>query len=220
MNEKRWLLALEQMIQTQIVARGVQDRRVLAAMRAVPRHLFVAEAYREWAYSDAPLPIDEGQTISQPYMVALMTSLLELPPKGARVLEIGTGSGYQTAILAHLADKVYSVERFATLSEKAAQRLAALGLDNVRLRVGDGTLGWQEQAPYDGILVTAAAPQVPPALCDQLTDGGRLIIPVGSRGTQILERWQRQGTDYRRKRICSVAFVPLIGEQGWPERLK
>ncbi len=218
MNENQWLLALEQMIQTQIVARGVQDKRVLAALRAVPRHLFVAEAHREWAYSDTPLPIEEGQTISQPYMVALMTSLLELPSKGARVLEIGTGSGYQTAVLAHLADEVYSVERFATLSEKAAQRLAALGLDNVYLQVGDGTLGWEEHAPYDGILVTASAPKVPPALRNQLAEGGRLIIPIGSLGAQILECWQRQGTDYRRKRICSVAFVPLIGEQGWPER--
>ncbi len=207
--------ARQRMVQEQIAARGVRDPRVLEAMRSVPRHLFVPDEYREWAYSDGPLPIGVGQTISQPYIVALMTELLEIPPKGARVLEIGTGSGYQTAVLAHLADEVFTIERHAALAAQANARLHRLGLDNVHVRVGDGTLGWPEHAPYDGILVTAAAPEMPPALLEQVRIGGRIVIPIGRRGGQTLECWTRREDDFERQAIIPVAFVPLVGEQGW-----
>ncbi|RMF40665.1 MAG: protein-L-isoaspartate(D-aspartate) O-methyltransferase [Anaerolineae bacterium] len=204
------------MVEQQVAQRGITNARVLEAMRTVPRHVFVLPEYQEWAYSDGPLPIGYGQTISQPYIVALMSALLDLQGE-ERVLEIGTGSGYQTAILAHLAAEVYSIERKAALSRNARVRLQALGIENVHLRVGDGSLGWVEHAPYDGVLVTAAAPEVPEALKAQVRPGGKIVIPVGSRGMQYLECWQHTPQGFRRQVVAPVAFVPLIGKQGWPE---
>jgi protein-L-isoaspartate(D-aspartate) O-methyltransferase len=206
----------EAMVARQIVSRGVRDPRVLQALRETPRHCFVSPEYRYLAYADGPLPIGSGQTISQPYIVALMTELLEL--KGdEKVLEVGTGSGYQAAVLAMLARQVHTIERHASLSRYAGRILADLGLSNIQVHVGDGTLGLPQYAPYAGIIVTAAAPQVPPPLLAQLEDGGRLVIPIGGRGSQFLERWRRQGQDYDCENIIPVAFVPLIGEQGWKE---
>ncbi len=204
------------MVERQIQRRGVSDERVLEAMRRVPRHIFVDKEYRTYAYTDGPLPIGDGQTISQPYIVALMTELLEL--KGHEiVLEVGTGSGYQAAILAHLAREVHTIERHKGLAQKAREVIAQLGLTNVHIHTGDGTLGLPAYAPFEGIIVTAGAPQVPPALLDQLAEGGRLVIPVGSRGGQILERWKKQGGEYTHEALLPVAFVPLVGLQGWEQ---
>lgn len=204
------------MVERQIARRGVCDVRVLEAMRTVPRHSFVAPEYQYLAYTDGPLPIGSGQTISQPYIVALMTELLAL--KGDEVvLEIGTGSGYQAAVLACLAREVHTVERHANLANQAVKILEHLGLDNVHVHVGDGTLGLPEYAPFAAIMVTAAAPSVPQALLDQLEEGGRLVIPVGSRGGQFLERWHRKDDDYSHENVIPVAFVPLVGEQGWKD---
>ncbi len=206
--------ARQRMVEEQLVARGIRDPRVLEAMRTVPRHLFVRAEDQEWAYADGPLSIGFGQTISQPYIVARMTELLNL--KGdEKVLEVGTGSGYQAAILGHLAREVHTVERIPELVEIARERLAKMGLTNVHVHHGDGTLGWPEAAPYDAILVTAAAPEVPKPLLEQLAEGGRLVAPVGSRGLQYLERWTRIGNEYKRERFEPVAFVPLIGRYGW-----
>ena len=206
----------ERMVESQIISRGIRDRRVLDAMRNVPRHVFVPPEHRYLAYSDGALPIGNGQTISQPYIVALMTELLEL--KGdEKVLEVGTGSGYQAAVLAMLAGKVHTIERHASLARYAARLLEDLKITNVQVHVGDGTLGLPEFAPFAAIIVTAAAPEVPKVLLEQLEDGGRLVIPVGQRGDQYLERWQRQGDQYAYENILSVAFVPLIGAQGWKE---
>jgi protein-L-isoaspartate(D-aspartate) O-methyltransferase len=204
------------MVRSQIKGRGVRDQRVLQAMRDVPRHLFVPSERRHLAYTDGPLPIGGGQTISQPYIVALMTELLDLSGS-ERVLEVGTGSGYQAAVLSKLAAQVYSLDRIAELAEQARIRLEDMGCTNVEVQVGDGSQGLPEHAPYDGILVTAAAPQVPEALKQQLADGGSLVLPVGSRAGQILERWTREGDSFRAEKIAPVAFVPLIGEQGWSE---
>jgi len=206
----------EQMVATQIARRGVRDARVLEAMRTVPRHCFVSPEYRYLAYTDGPLPIGNGQTISQPYIVALMSELLELRGD-EKVLEVGTGSGYQAAVLAHLARQVHTIERYANLARYAARLLADLGLTNVTFHIGDGSKGLEEQAPFAGIIVTAAAPIIPPPLLDQLEDGGRLVIPVGSRGGQVLERWVRQGERFDYESIIPVAFVPLVGEQGWKD---
>jgi protein-L-isoaspartate(D-aspartate) O-methyltransferase len=204
------------MVELQIRRRGVRDRRVLAALATVPRHLFVPSPLRHAAHDDAPLPIGHGQTISQPYMVAVMTAAIT-PRRRHRVLEIGTGSGYQAAILAHLVEEVYSVERLAALSTAAAERLAGLGYRNVAFRVGDGTEGWPEAAPFDGILVTAAAPDVPPALLEQLAVGGRIAVPVGDLGLQILTIVERHGTGTRRWTEGACRFVPLIGPHAFPE---
>jgi len=206
----------EHMVESQIVRRGVRDVRVLEAMRDVPRHVFVAPEYRYLAYADGPLPIGNGQTISQPYIVALMSELLEL--RGDEmVLEVGTGSGYQAAVLARLARQVHTIERYANLARYAAGILQELGLDNVHVHTGDGTKGLPDFAPYTGIIVTAAAPNIPRPLLDQLEDGGRLVIPVGSRGGQVLERWTRHGERFDYESIIPVAFVPLVGEQGWKD---
>jgi len=204
------------MVRNQIESRGIRDPRVLQAMQEIPRHLFVPSERRHLAYVDGPLPIGEGQTISQPYIVALMTELLELSGD-EQVLEVGTGSGYQAAVLSKLAEKVYSLERIPELAEQARVRLSDLGSSNVEVRVGDGSAGLPDHAPFDGILVTAAAPRVPEALKGQLADGGVLVLPVGSRAGQILERWRREGDLYRTEKIAPVAFVPLIGSQGWDE---
>ncbi|MCD6363066.1 MAG: protein-L-isoaspartate(D-aspartate) O-methyltransferase [Synergistetes bacterium] len=203
------------MVESQIEIRGIKDERVLRAMMRVPRHLFVPEEYRERAYDDHPLPIGEGQTISQPYIVALMTSLLDL--KGnEKVLEIGTGSGYQAAILAELAKEVYSVERIPALAVKAAETLEKLGYKNVRVKVGDGTLGWEENAPYDAIIVTAAAPKVPTPLIKQLKIGGRLVIPIGERFIQSLYKYvKREDGSLDGEDFGGCVFVPLKGKEGW-----
>lgn len=209
--------AREAMVKDQIKARGITDTRVLAAMRTLPRHAFVPDNFLDEAYQDHPLPVGEGQTISQPYIVALMTSRLEL--KGSeKVLEIGTGSGYQAAILARLSKEVHTVERIPELAEKAKNTLKELGIDNVIVHVGDGSLGWPEDAPFDRIIVTAAAPAVPEELTSQLAPGGRLIIPVGERWNQMLEEWERTGAGLEKRDVLPVVFVPLLGQKGWQER--
>lgn len=206
--------ARKRMVEEQMRGRGIRDARVLDAILAVPRHLFVPEENRHLAYIDAPLPIGQRQTISQPYIVALMTELLELSGE-EKVLEIGTGSGYQAAVLAHLAQHVYTLERISELAERASEVLQTLALDNVEVIVSDGSRGYADRAPYEGIVVTAAAPKVPDPLKQQLTDGGRLVLPVGGQAGQILERWRRLGETFECERVTPVAFVPLIGEHGW-----
>ena len=204
------------MVERDIAGRGVLDARVLAAMRDVPREAFVPKGAREQAFDDRPLSIGAGQTISQPYIVALMVEALQL--RGAEhVLEIGTGSGYAAAVLARLAAQVDTVERIAELASGATRRLTDLGIINVRVHCADGTLGWPDAAPYDAIVVAAGGPVVPPALRDQLAPGGRLVMPVGAgRGWQDLLRMTRVGPDeYRTESLCEVAFVPLVGAQGW-----
>ncbi len=210
-------IARERMVKEQIEARGIRDPRVLEAMRKIPRHLFVDEALISQAYNDYPLPIGEGQTISQPYIVALMTSALEL--KGdEKVLEIGTGSGYQTAILAELAKSVFTVERMEGLMLRARKILDRLGYFNVAYRVGDGTLGWPEMAPFQGIIVTAAAPQIPPPYLEQLDVGGRLIMPIGDKLAQVLYKIVKLPDGSLEKiDLGGCRFVPLVGAYGWPE---
>jgi protein-L-isoaspartate(D-aspartate) O-methyltransferase len=209
-----WQAARERMVETQISARGIRDERVLAAMRSVPRHLFVPEAARGAAYGDYPLPIGHSQTISQPYIVAMMTALLQIHPED-RVLEIGAGSGYQAAILGTLAKEVISIERIPEVAALAGENLSATGIKNVRVIVGDGTLGYPERAPYDGVLITAATPSIPPPLIDQLAEGGRLVGPVGSRDLQELVRLTKEGNNLDREFFGGVVFVPLLGEYGW-----
>ncbi|HVT17575.1 MAG TPA: protein-L-isoaspartate(D-aspartate) O-methyltransferase [Thermoanaerobaculia bacterium] len=205
----------ERMVRDLVAARGVKDQRVLAAMRQVPRHLFVRDHLRSQAYGDRALPIGAAQTISQPYVVARMTELLELDAEHS-VLEIGTGSGYQTAVLALLARRVYSLERVAELAQQAIPRMRQLGLDNVKIQVFDGSVGWSEWAPYDRILVTAGAPKVPDPLLDQLAPGGSLLIPEGQRHTQRLVLYRKSARgELRRKEGEDVAFVPLLGRHGW-----
>jgi protein-L-isoaspartate(D-aspartate) O-methyltransferase len=206
----------ERMVKEQLIWRGVRDERLLEAMRAVPRHRFVRKEYQHLAYTDGPLPIGYGQTISQPYIVALMTQMLELEGH-ENVLEIGTGSGYQAAILAHLASQVHTIERLSALAGRAAALLDELGLLNVHVHTGDGSLGLPDYAPYQAILVTAAAPVVPQALLDQLADLGRMVIPVGGQGGQYLERWVREGAKFDHEEGVPVAFVPLRGRFGWGE---
>ena len=206
-----------EMVELQLRRAGIRDEQVLDAMGTVPREVFVPEHEQSHAYADGALPIEHGQSISQPYMVALMTEALELD--GAeRVLEIGAGTGYQAAILAALCTEVYSIERIAELADSARQRLADLGVDNVEIALGDGTLGWPEHAPYDGIIVTAGAPRPPAPLVEQLADGGRLVIPVGDRQTQMLKVYTQHGDTRRERNVCACKFVPLLGAHGWPER--
>jgi len=205
------------MVESQIRARGIRDPRVLTAMEKVPRHLFVNEALRDQAYNDNPLPIDGGQTISQPYIVALMTEAMELTGND-KTLEIGTGSGYQTAILAELADHVFSIDRVATLASAARKLLESLNYFNVAIRVGDGTYGWREEAPFDAIIITAGAPDIPKTFVEQLSIGGRLVIPVGSRHSQSLIRLTRlsdDANDVKKEDLGGCRFVDLIGEYGW-----
>jgi protein-L-isoaspartate(D-aspartate) O-methyltransferase len=207
----------ERMIREMIAARGVRDERVLAAVRKVPRHLFVKDHLRAQAYGDHALPIGSAQTISQPYIVARMTELLEVGPEHS-VLEIGTGSGYQTAILALLARRVYSLERVAELAREAIPRMRQLGLENVKIQVFDGTVGWSEWAPYDRILVTAGAPKVPEPLLDQLAPGGVLVVPEGQLNAQRLVIYRKSARGgIRRSEGEEVAFVPLLGRHGWKE---
>lgn len=208
--------AREEMVKNQIKTRGITDERVLEALRKVPRHEFTLEEYQTEAYADHPLPIGSGQTISQPYIVALMTEQLDLEGN-EKVLEIGTGSGYQAAILAELAGEIHSVERVPELAEKAQKNLSRLGVKNVSVHVGDGTLGWLEDAPYDAIIITAGTPTMPEGLADQLSDGGRLVAPVGSRWQQMLELWIKREGEIEKREVLPVVFVPLIGEKGWDE---
>ena len=204
------------MVETQLAARGVRDPEVLRALGRVPRHLFVEEALRDRAYGDGALPIGYDQTISQPFMVATMTEALQLQG-GEKLLEIGTGSGYQTAILAEIAERVFSVERIAALYRRARSLLDQLGYHNVVLRHGDGTLGWREHAPFDAIVVTAGAPHVPSELRDQLAVGGRLVIPVGERRQQNLLRITRGEAEDKREMLGACVFVDLVGDDGWPQ---
>ncbi len=204
-----------QMVDRDLRGRGVRHEGVLAAMSAVPREAFLPPEMRHLAYEDRALPLSQGQTISQPYIVAAMTEALE-PGPDDRVLEVGTGSGYQAAILAEIVARVYSVERLDDLADEARRTLERLGYDNVRIRVGDGTRGWPEEAPFDGIVITAAAPDVPPSLQRQLSeDGGRLVAPVGSRTMQDLVRMVREGEEFRSEVLMGCRFVPLLGEEGW-----
>ncbi len=196
--------------------RGISNERVLGSFFKIPRELFVSERLKTSAYEDHPLPIGKGQTISQPYMVALMTQELGISDTD-RVLEIGTGSGYQTAILAELAGKVYSVERVPRLAEEARDRLREFGYANIVIREGDGTLGWEEYAPYGGIIVTAASPSVPEPLFRQLNEGGRMVIPVGGRLSQDLKLVRKVKGEQLTSSICGCVFVPLLGEYGWKE---
>ena len=202
------------MVESQLRARDVRDARVLEAIRRVPRHQFVEEALRARAYLDKALPIGEKQTISQPYMVAAMSEALELEGR-ERVLEIGTGSGYQTAVLSELAESVFSVERIASFVPLARQRLEALGRYNVLIKVGDGTIGWSEHAPYDAILVTAAAPRIPRPLIEQLKVGGRLVLPIGAEESQALIRIRRDEAGVREETLGECRFVKLVGRHGW-----
>lgn len=205
----------DEMVRFQIEQRGIHASRVLEAMREIPRELFVPADLESQAYHDGALSIGLRQTISQPYIVALMTEALELRG-GEKVLEIGTGSGYQAAILARLARWVYTIERLERLSNDAVRRLEKLGVSNVTFLLGDGTLGFAPESPYDGIIVTAAAPDVPPSLQRQLNEGGRLVIPIGDRYQQVLYQFIRQGEQLVRRRLCDCVFVPLIGQEGWP----
>ncbi len=206
------------MVDYQLRRRGLIDERVLAVIGSVPRHAFVPDQIKEMAYEDHPLPIGNGQTISQPYMVALMTEALELSGV-EHVLEIGTGSGYQAAVLSGLAKEVITIERVPELAVLARARLQSLGYNNVTVVSGDGTLGYPDSAPYDGIMVTAGAPSVPSALKDQLSDNcGILVIPAGSSYMQSLIRIKRKNGRYSESHLCGCVFVPLIGEQGWPEK--
>lgn len=201
------------MVERQLRARGIKDVRVLAAFESIPRHLFVPEESRKWAYEDCPHRIGFGQTISQPFIVAYMTQALKLTGT-EHMLEVGTGSGYQAAILSRLAHEVHTIELIPELAERSARTLADLGLTNVFVHTGDGSKGWSESAPYDAIIVAAAAPHVPNPLLDQLTDQGRMILPVGASGSQVLQLWQRQGETFSHKTLLPVAFVPLIGKEG------
>ncbi len=204
------------MVATQLLPRGIRDTTVLAAMRLVPRHLFVDAAVQHMAYDDMALPIGQGQTISQPYMVAVMTELLALSGR-ERVLEIGMGSGYQAAILAQLANEVFTIERIASLADEAAERLRQLSYSNVYVKIGDGTLGWPEEAPFDRIIITAASPKIPAPIKEQLSENGIIVIPVGSRYSQQLLRITKTKSGLEEEYHTPCVFVPLIGEHGWKE---
>ena len=209
-------LARERMVKNQLIPRGIKDERVLEAMGKIPRHLFIEEALAGEAYNDHPVPIGEKQTISQPYIVALMTETLEL--KGdENTLEIGTGSGYQTAILAELSSRVYTVERIKSLLVNARKLLSELGYSNILFKAFDGTLGWNEYAPFDAIMVTAGAPSLPGPLMDQLADNGRMIVPVGDRYSQELIKVIRKGSNLKQENLGGCRFVNLIGVHGWPD---
>jgi protein-L-isoaspartate(D-aspartate) O-methyltransferase len=215
-DEASYASLRKRMVDDQIISRGIHDEHLLDALRRVPRHWFVPDEYAQIAYSDGPLPIGQGQTISQPYIVALMTELLELQGE-ENVLEVGTGSGYQAALLAFLARQVHTIERHASLAEKAEMVLVRLGLTNVTVHVGDGSLGLPNYAPFQAIMVTAAAPRVPQPLFDQLDEGGRLVLPEGGLGGQVLDLWRKKGAEFKQEHIAPVAFVPLRGQHGWKE---
>jgi len=203
----------ENMVRTQIKSRGVKDNKVLDAMKKVERHLFVPPEYMDKAYGDFPLPIGEGQTISQPYIVAFMTEILE-PDKTMKVLEIGTGSGYQAAVLAEICDSVYTVEIFESLGTKAKNLLKILGYDNIKVKIGDGYEGWEKHSPFDAIIVTCSPTQIPKALVNQLSEGGKMIIPVGKSYAQELVLLTKEKGKLRQKDVLSVRFVPMIDAKG------
>jgi protein-L-isoaspartate(D-aspartate) O-methyltransferase len=215
-SEARFAEQREQMVVQQIEHRHIIDERVLAAMRKVPRHKFIPKDRQRFAYDDRPVEIGERQTISQPYIVALMTQMLHLQGH-ERVLEVGTGSGYQAAILGELAAEVFTVERHQPLAQSAATLLAKLGYKNVHVHCGDGSKGWPEYAPYHAILVTASAPKVPQPLLEQMATGGCLILPVGGFGSQYLQRWEHTPQGYQHDDLVPVSFVPLIGRHGFDE---
>jgi protein-L-isoaspartate(D-aspartate) O-methyltransferase len=204
------------MVERQLRARGIRSERVLEAMGRVPRERFVPQGQEHQAYRDQAVLHSHGQTVSQPYMVAIMTEALQLDP-GDRVLEIGTGSGYQTAVLCHLASEVYTVERIPALAAEARETLLELGCAHTRFLVGDGTLGWPEAAPFDAILVTAGAPAVPASLKSQLAEGGRLVVPVGDLQLQDLVRITRKGDEFASEHLLACRFVPLLGAEGWED---
>lgn len=210
-SEKR-----NEMVETQIINRGIEDKRVIKAFKYVPRHLFVRKLDIEKAYSDHPLPIGNDQTISQPYIVALMTSHLSLTGK-EKVLEVGTGSGYQSAILASLAKEIHSIEKIEPLYQFAKSNLHKAGIKNVNLHIGDGSLGWPPASPYDRILITAAAPEIPKELLDQLDTNGRIVCPIGGRWRQTLEVWVKEEHGIKKEKILPVIFVPLRGVRGWQD---
>ncbi|OGX17213.1 MAG: protein-L-isoaspartate O-methyltransferase [Omnitrophica WOR_2 bacterium RBG_13_44_8b] len=203
----------KRLVEEQLTPRGIKNRRVLDAFSKVERHKFMPETVRESAYADFPVPIGDGQTISQPYIVALMTECLDLTGN-EKVLEIGTGSGYQTAILAELSKEVYSIERFATLGGRAEELLNELGYANIKVRIGDGTLGWPSEAPFDRIIITAAVARVPLPLTEQLKDGGKLILPLGETFSQVLTLFEKKDGKLEESQICGCVFVPLIGKYG------
>ncbi len=210
-------IARRRMVDQQLIAKGIQDQRVLDTMRKVPRHLFVEHALQAQAYGDAPLPIGDKQTISHPYIVAYMSEALQLQGR-EEVLEIGTGSGYQAAVLSCLVRRVYTIERHPALARRARQVLDQLGCSNVQLKLGDGTLGWPEVGPFDAIMVTAGAPVLPDRLKEQLKPGGRLLIPVGDKAEQFLLRVTRKDeTRFEEERLLGCRFVPLVGENGWKD---
>jgi protein-L-isoaspartate(D-aspartate) O-methyltransferase len=204
------------MVEEQILSRGIKDPKLIAAMKKTPRHLFVEEALQNQAYSDHPLPIGEKQTISQPYMVALMTEALLLTGK-EKVLEIGSGSGYQTAILAELSEKVFSIERIRSLAIRARKLLYELGYFNVEIKIFDGTLGWMEESPFDAIIVTAGSPDIPQSMIDQLAMGGRLVIPVGDANAQDLLRVTKREGGIKKEDLGGCRFVKLIGKYAWED---
>ncbi|MFH1245774.1 MAG: protein-L-isoaspartate(D-aspartate) O-methyltransferase [Candidatus Omnitrophota bacterium] len=208
-------LLRKQMVEQQLLSRGINERDIIKAFETIPRHKFVPGKYVGRAYADEPVPIGNGQTISQPYIAALMTQCLA-PAKNAVILEIGTGSGYQTAVLAMLAARVYTVERVAALAKAASARLEELGCHNVALKADDGNPGWPEYAPFDGIMVTAACSAIPQPLIEQLKVGGKLIVPVGRKFSQVLTEVIRHKNRIEIKQVCGCVFVPLIGNYGWP----
>jgi len=214
MNKDYWEKKRLDMVEKQLKSRGIRDINVLKAMSIVPREEFIPENLKNSAYDDCPLSIGKGQTISQPYMVAIMTEILALTGK-EKVLELGTGSGYQTAILCHLAEKVLSIERIPELAEKAKERLKRLGYENFKIKIGNGTLGWEEEGPFDAIIVTAGSPEIPNTLKSQLSENGRLVIPIGNRYTQTLYRITRKIDAFIEEKFTQCVFVPLIGKYGW-----
>lgn len=212
-----YVIARRRMVERQVKGRGIDDPLVLDAMLQVPRHLFVEDALQNQAYGDFPLPIGEKQTISHPFIVAAMTQALQLKG-GEKVLEVGTGSGYQAAVLSRIASRVYSVERHPSLARRARRTLDLIGCRNVNLKLSDGTIGWEEAAPFDGIIVTAGAPSVPQGYLSQLLPGGRLVIPVGTLGSQVLMRITRTASgETVEERLLDCRFVPLVGKFGWKE---
>lgn len=215
-EDNKYAAERERMVQRHLRGRGIRNSRLLEAFRQVPRELFLPPEHADEAYADHPVPIGYGQTISQPYIVALMIEQLD-PQPNDKVLDIGAGSGYQTAILAHLCRHVYALERFEELTEQAVRAIGTLNLTNVSVCTGDGTLGWPEEAPFDGIVCGAAAPEVPEPWTRQLSDGGRIVVPVGGPGAQSLVLLEKSGEEITRRHICDVRFVKLIGKAGWGE---
>lgn len=214
MKDSDFELKRHQMVEEQLIPRGISDPKVLSVFRRVPRHRFVPEEYIESSYDDHPLPIGNGQTISQPYMVALMTEQLALKG-GEKILEIGAGSGYQAAILSEIAKEVYTVERIEPLAKKCDTILKELGYKNIKVIAGDGTLGYKEASPYDGIIVTCGAPGIPDSYIEQLKLNGRMVIPIGSQFSQVLNVIIKKEKDVEVKEVCGCVFVPLIGKDGW-----